>query len=55
MTAPYNPNENLKPFEEYRTEMKSIFISLLTNDYLDPDMGPITVDIPANVTKGMYG
>lgn len=52
LTAPYNPNENLKPFEEYRTEMKSIFISLLTNDYMHPDMGPVTVDIPANVTKG---
>ncbi|XP_050353492.1 uncharacterized protein LOC126775525 [Nymphalis io] len=52
LTAPYNPNENLKLFVEYRTEIDSIYLTLLSNDYLDQDIGPITIEIPANVTKG---
>ncbi|CAH0714013.1 unnamed protein product, partial [Brenthis ino] len=52
LTAPYNPNENLKPFNEYRSEINSIYVTLLSNDYLDTNTGPITVEIPANVTKG---
>ncbi|KAG6457866.1 hypothetical protein O3G_MSEX010537 [Manduca sexta] len=52
LTAPYNPNENLKPLEEYRTEINSIYLSLFTNDYLeDCGLPPITVNIPANVHK----
>ncbi|CAH2266281.1 jg17830 [Pararge aegeria aegeria] len=52
LTAPYNPNENLKPFTEYRTEISSIYLTLLTNDYMDhTDIEPFTVEVPANITK----
>ncbi|KAJ8713144.1 hypothetical protein PYW08_008448 [Mythimna loreyi] len=52
LSVPYNPNENLKPLIEYRTEVDSIFLSMFTNDYLeDAGLGPMTVHIPANVTK----
>ncbi|KAJ0172900.1 hypothetical protein K1T71_011076 [Dendrolimus kikuchii] len=52
LTAPYNPNENLKPLDEYRTEINSINLSLFTNDYLeDCGLAPVTVNIPANVHK----
>lgn len=55
MTVPYNPNENLKPLIEYRTEVDSIFLSMFTNDYLeDAGLGPMTVHIPANVIKGEF-
>ncbi|XP_073948672.1 extra spindle pole bodies like 1, separase isoform X2 [Choristoneura fumiferana] len=50
LTAQYNPNENLKPFVEYSTEISSIYLSMFTNDFIDQcDCGPITVNIPANV------
>ncbi|XP_064074438.1 uncharacterized protein LOC113395504 [Vanessa tameamea] len=52
LTAPYNPNENLKPFVDYRTEIDCLYLTVLTNDYLDQDIGPLTIEIPANVTKG---
>ncbi|CAH0696938.1 unnamed protein product [Spodoptera exigua] len=52
LTVPYNPNENLKPLLEYRTEVDSLYLSMFTNDYLeDSGLDPITVHIPANVTK----
>ncbi|KAL0818068.1 hypothetical protein ABMA28_008604 [Loxostege sticticalis] len=52
LTAPYNPNENLKPFDEYRIEINSLSLTMMTNGYLETtDMGPLTVNIPANVTK----
>ncbi|XP_047033307.1 separin [Helicoverpa zea] len=52
LTVPYNPNENLKPLIEYRTEVDSIYLSMFTNDYLDDTpLGPVTVHIPANITK----
>ncbi|CAG4968095.1 unnamed protein product [Parnassius apollo] len=52
LTAPYNPNENLKPLNEYRCEIDSIYLSMFTNDYLDfNSVGPLTVEIPANVIK----
>ncbi|XP_052739083.1 separin [Bicyclus anynana] len=52
LTAHYNPNENLKPFSEYRSEISSIYLTLMTNDYSDlTSFGPLTVEIPANVTK----
>ncbi|KAF9417442.1 hypothetical protein HW555_005445 [Spodoptera exigua] len=52
LTVPYNPNENLKPLLEYRTEVDSLYLSMFTNDYLEDDgLDPITVHIPANVTK----
>lgn len=55
LTAPYNPNENLKPFTEYRTEINSIYLTLFTNDYLEyVENKPITVEIPANVTNGKF-
>ncbi|XP_072934655.1 separin [Epargyreus clarus] len=51
LTAPYNPNENLKPLPEYRTEINSIYLTMFSNDYLDTMDGPITVNVPANVIK----
>ncbi|XP_049878893.1 uncharacterized protein LOC126375866 [Pectinophora gossypiella] len=52
LTAPYNPNENIKPLSEYRTEINSIYLSVFTNDYLDKTgLGPININVPANVTK----
>ncbi|KAJ2942982.1 hypothetical protein O0L34_g15173 [Tuta absoluta] len=52
ITAPYNPNENLKRLSDYRSEITSIFVSMFTNDYIDgTDVGPLTVSIPANATK----
>ncbi|CAG9103949.1 unnamed protein product [Plutella xylostella] len=51
LTTPYNPNENLKPLNDYRTEIDSIYITVLTNDYLDDSVGPFTVVVPANVVK----
>ncbi|OWR47788.1 putative DNA double-strand break repair Rad50 ATPase [Danaus plexippus plexippus] len=48
LTAPYNANENLKPFTDYRTEIKSLYITLLGNKYFD---SPLTIEVPANVTK----
>nr|XP_034827801.1 separin [Maniola hyperantus] len=52
LTSPYNPNENLKPFTDYRTEISSVYLTLLTNNYLDyMNFGPITVEVQANVTK----
>ncbi|XP_053617499.1 uncharacterized protein Sse isoform X2 [Plodia interpunctella] len=50
LTAPYNPNENLKSFELVRTEIDSIYLTMYSNDYLG-DHGPLTVRIPANVHK----
>ncbi|KAM3959521.1 extra spindle pole bodies like 1, separase [Aphomia sociella] len=50
LTAPYNPNENLKPLNEFRTEINSLYLTVLTNDYLD-GTGPFTINIPANVNK----
>ncbi|XP_063368810.1 uncharacterized protein LOC134657186 [Cydia amplana] len=50
LTAPYNPNENLKPFDEYKTEIDSLYLSMFTNDYTEEcEFGPVTVNIPANV------
>ncbi|KAI8442477.1 hypothetical protein MSG28_005972 [Choristoneura fumiferana] len=55
LTAQYNPNENLKPFVEYSTEISSIYLSMFTNDFIDQcDCGPITVNIPANVPGGIF-
>ncbi|XP_063833365.1 uncharacterized protein LOC135082498 [Ostrinia nubilalis] len=52
LTAPYNPNENLKPFDEYRIEINSLNLTMMTNAYLETtDVGPLTVSIPANVNK----
>ncbi|CAH1641316.1 unnamed protein product [Spodoptera littoralis] len=52
LTVPYNPNENLKPLLEYRTEVDALYLSMFTNDYLeDARLGPMTVHVPANVTK----
>uniref|UniRef100_A0A2H1W5J8 separase n=1 Tax=Spodoptera frugiperda TaxID=7108 RepID=A0A2H1W5J8_SPOFR len=52
LTVPYNPNENLKPLLEYRTEVDSLYLSMFTNDYLeDAGLSPMTVHVPANVTK----
>ncbi|XP_028026735.1 separin [Bombyx mandarina] len=52
LTAPYNPNENLKQMDEFRTEVDSIYLSVFTNDYLDDsDLGPFTINIPANQHK----
>ncbi|XP_052752014.1 uncharacterized protein LOC113509441 [Galleria mellonella] len=50
LTAPYNPNENLKPMNEFRTEIYSIYLTVFTNDYLS-ETGPFTVNIPANLNK----
>ncbi|RVE45533.1 hypothetical protein evm_009798 [Chilo suppressalis] len=53
LTAPYNPNENLKPQIEYKIEINSLYLTMYSNEYLDrTDFGPMTVNIPANVTKG---
>ncbi|XP_047999592.1 uncharacterized protein LOC125236716 [Leguminivora glycinivorella] len=50
LSAPYNPNENLKPFDEYKTEIDSLYLSMFTNDYTEQcEFGPVTVNIPANV------
>ncbi|RVE40392.1 hypothetical protein evm_014958 [Chilo suppressalis] len=52
LTAPYNPNENLKPQIEYKIEINSLYLTMYSNEYLDrTDFGPMTVNIPANVTK----
>ncbi|XP_026740569.1 separin-like [Trichoplusia ni] len=52
LTVPYNPNENLKPLNEYRTDVTSLFLCTYTNDYQDDSViPPITVHIPANITK----
>ncbi|CAG9559334.1 unnamed protein product [Danaus chrysippus] len=48
LTAPYNPNENLKPLTDYRTEITSMYITVLSNKYCD---SPLTIEVPANVTK----
>ncbi|XP_041972055.1 separin [Aricia agestis] len=50
LTTRFNPNENLKPQTEYRTEIDAIYITLLTNDY-STQYGPLTVCAPANITK----
>ncbi|CAH2051711.1 unnamed protein product, partial [Iphiclides podalirius] len=52
LTAPYNPNENLKPLNEYRCEIDSIYLSVFTNEYFDfNNIGPLTIEIPANIIK----
>lgn len=52
LTAPYNPNENLKPLDEFKTEISSIYLSVLTNDYIDCDAyGAYTMHLPANSVK----
>ncbi|XP_045518099.1 separin isoform X2 [Pieris brassicae] len=48
LTSRYNPEENVKPFDEFKTDISSIFITMFTNDYVDK---PMSVLIPANVTK----
>ncbi|XP_060806658.1 uncharacterized protein LOC106133222 [Amyelois transitella] len=50
LTAPYNPNENLKTLDEFKLEINSIYLTMYTNDYLG-DHVPLTVNIPANVNK----
>ncbi|XP_013145878.1 PREDICTED: separin [Papilio polytes] len=52
LTAAYNPNENLKPQKEFKTEISSFYLTMLKNDYIDMnDVGPLTVNIPAYVHK----
>ncbi|XP_075984062.1 extra spindle pole bodies like 1, separase [Anticarsia gemmatalis] len=52
LTVPYNPNENLLPLKEYRTDVDSIYLSMFTNDYLEVCCaGPITVHVPGNIVK----
>ncbi|CAG9791650.1 unnamed protein product [Diatraea saccharalis] len=52
LTAPYNPNENLKPQIEYKIEINSLYLTMYSNEYLDKtEFGPMTINIPANVTK----
>ncbi|XP_059053319.1 uncharacterized protein LOC131847699 [Achroia grisella] len=50
LTAPYNPNENIKPMNEFRTEIYSIYLTVFSNDYLN-GIGPFTINVPANVNK----
>ncbi|XP_045503315.1 uncharacterized protein LOC123700208 [Colias croceus] len=49
LTAPYNPNENIKPHTEYRCDINSVYLTVYSNDYLND--GPLTVTVPANITK----
>ncbi|GBP87718.1 Separin [Eumeta japonica] len=51
ITAPYNPNENLKPYTEYREEIFSLYVSVMTNSYFDENIEPFTVQVPANVVR----
>ncbi|KOB76374.1 Separin [Operophtera brumata] len=53
LTAPYNPQENLKPVSEYRKEMDSIYMSVFTNDYMD-DIGPFTVNELYSILEENY-
>ncbi|GBO99821.1 Separin [Eumeta japonica] len=49
ITAPYNPNENLKPYTEYREEIFSLYVSVMTNSYFDENIEPFTVQSVINI------
>ncbi|KPI95957.1 Separin [Papilio xuthus] len=52
LTAAYNPNENLKPQKEFKTEISSFYMTMLKNDYINVNnVGPLTVNVPAYVHK----
>ncbi|XP_045539175.1 uncharacterized protein LOC106713033 [Papilio machaon] len=52
LTAAYNPNENLKPQKEFKTEISSFYLTMLKNDFIDLyNVGPLTVNVPAYVHK----